>query len=212
MALTVAEDILPVVDGLTLPPPHRDLLAPGVLLRGRDGETHRLPRYFYEVDSWSVALGTPVTAHFGIWEFMDVDLREPAPLRTFPRYVPCAVTALAAALEVFRLDVGVPVRVAANGGYRSPAHAGSASGSPHCWGTAANIYGIGSELLDTQERIERYAAVVRRLLTFTWIRPYGLDIGMADDHLHVDIGYVSTVPRGLSEADDGTAGRHGAQE
>src|SRR5215212_2709914 len=162
----MSDAALPVVDAMSLSTMHRELLRPGALVAGRDGDSHRLPRYFFEVESWALALATPLTAHFGLWEFMDVDLREPLPLRTFPRYVPCAVTLLAAALEVFRLDVGAPVRVSANGGYRSPSHAGSDAGSLHSWGAAANIYQVGPDLLDTQERIERFTAVVRRLLPF----------------------------------------------
>ncbi len=203
MAVTLTDAILPIVDGASLSRVHRDLLKPDEWMRGRDGESHRLPRYFFEVESWPVALATPLTAHFGLWEFMDVDLREPPPLRAFPRYVPCAVGLLAAALEIFRLEVGAPVRIAANGGYRSPSHGGSGAGSPHSWGAAANIYRIGPDLVDTQERIERYTAVIRRLLPLVWVRPYGADISMADDHLHVDIGYVTVVPRGASERDRG---------
>src|SRR5436305_7679795 len=106
---------LPIVDGLALPPRHRALLNPGGLLVGRDGETHRLPRYFYEIASWDVALGTELSPHFAAWEFIDVDVREPGILRTFPRYVPCAVSILASALEAFRNEVGAPVRIMANG-------------------------------------------------------------------------------------------------
>jgi hypothetical protein len=197
--MTASHVPLRVVDGRDLPATHRSLLRPGEALRTRDGEVHALPRFFYEVDSWQTALDAELTPHFGLWEFMEVDVHEPAPLRAFPRYVPCAVTAIAAALEVMRLDIGAQVRVAANGGYRSPAHAGSRSGSPHCWGTAANIYRIGTEMLDSQDRIERYSAVVRRLLPFAWIRPYGSDRGCADDHLHVDLGYLTAVPQGASE-------------
>lgn len=192
---------LPVVDGLDLPARHRDLLKPGGLLAGRDGETHRLPRYFYEIDSWHRALATQLTPHFGLWEFIDVDVRESAPLRVFPRYVPTAVSMLAAALESFRLEVGAPVRVMANGGYRSPSHALSSGGSPHCWGTAADIYRVGTEFLDTPARIERYGTILRRVLPFSRIRPTGAAITATDDHLHVDIGYVTTVPRGASEHD-----------
>ena len=207
----IADTVLPVVDGLSLPASHRELLRPGELVAGRDGDHHRLPRYFYQVESWALAIATPLTTHFGLWEFMDVDLREPRLLRTFPRYVPCAVTLLAAALEVFRLDVGVPVRVSANGGYRSPSHAGSDAGSLHAWGAGANIYQIGPDLLDTQERIERYTAIVRRVLPFAWIRPYGAALGMADDHLHVDIGYATLVPRCASERNDGRFGGSAAR-
>ena len=203
MPVNVVEAPLPVVDGLELSTRHRELLTPGGLLVGRDGETHRLPRYFYEIDSWDRALATPLSANFGLWEFIDVDVREPAPLRIFPRYVPIAVSMLAAALEMFRMEVGVPVRIMANGGYRSPSHALSSGGSPHCWATAADIYRVGSEYLDTPQRIDRYGVIARRVLPFSRIRPAGDAIAPTDDHLHVDLGYVTVVPRGASERDDG---------
>ena len=196
---------LPIVDALRLGESFSQLLKPGALMRAHDGEAHRLPRFFYEVDSWQTALTTQLTPHFGLWELMDVDLHEASTLRLFPRYVPCAVTSLAAALEVFRLEVGATVRIAANGGYRSPTHRGSRAGSPHCWGTAANIYAIGGEPLDTEDQIGRYAAVAMRLLPFAWVRPYGHAPGHADDHLHFDLGYVTTVPNGASEHIDGGA-------
>jgi len=180
---------------------HRDLLKPAAHLRARDGAVHRLPRYFYEVESWQVALATSLTSHFWLWEFIDVDLREAAPVRAFPRYVLCAVSVLAAALEIVRLECSAPVHIAANGGYRSPSHAGSDAASTHCWATAANIYRIGGDLLDSQDRIERYAALVRRVLPFASVRPYGSGAGMTDDHLHVDIGYATLVPHGASEQD-----------
>ncbi len=204
--MTAPPPPLPVVDGLELPEPQRALLNPGGLLAGRDGETHRLPRYFYRIDSWEQALATPVSPNFGLWEFVDVDVREPAALRMFPRYVPTAVSLLAAALETFRGEVGMPVRIAANGGYRSPSHALSTGGSPHCWATAADIYRLGSEYLDTPARIERYGTIARRVLPFARVRPTGAAIGLADDHLHVDIGYVTAVPRGASERDDESPG------
>ena len=204
----IADTALPVVDALSLSAVHRELLRPGELVTGRDGSRHRLPRYFYEVESWALALATPLTTHFGLWEFMDVDLREPRPLRMFPRYIPCAVTLLAAALEVLRLELGLPVRIAANGGYRSPSHGCSDAASLHCWGAAANIYQIGPDLLDTQDRIERCMAVVRRVLPFAWLRPFGAELGTADDHVHIDIGYATLVPRGASERnDEGPGGR-----
>ena len=34
---------LPLVDGLALPQPVRALLTPGLMIRSRDGESHRLP-------------------------------------------------------------------------------------------------------------------------------------------------------------------------
>ena len=168
---------LPVVDGLALPGAVRALLKPGEAVRDRDGESHILPRFFYEVDSPSAALMIQLTPHFALAEFIEVDLHEPARLRDFPRYVPCGVTALASALQVFRTEVAAPVRIAANGGYRSPSHARSRPGSPHGWATAANIYRIGQDWLDTADRIERYAAIARRVLPFAWVRPFGHDAG-----------------------------------
>ncbi len=191
---------LPVVDGLQLPLAHRELLRPGEFMQSRAGELHRLPRFFYAVESSTVAVNTLLTPHFGLWELMEVDLYEAAPLRSYPRYVPCAVSVLAAALEVLRAEVGAPIRVAANGGYRSPAHAGSRSASPHCWATAANVYRIGADYLDTEDKIQRYSVIATRTLAGCWTRPYGADAGYADDHLHLDLGYVTVVPRQTSEA------------
>jgi hypothetical protein len=196
----VTDVALPVIDGLRLDALHRRLLRPGELLRARSGELHRLPRFFYSIESSAVAVGTQLTPHFGLWEFIEVDLHEPEPLRSYPRYLPCAVTALAAALEVLRVELGAPIRIAANGGYRSPAHAASASGSPHCWATAANIYRIGNERVDSPERIAYYADLASRLLVGCWTRPAGGDLGWADDHLHLDLGYVTAVPRRCSES------------
>lgn len=185
---------LPVVDGRELDPARVEALRPGADVMTRDARRHRLPTLYYEVETWATALATTLTAHFRLWEFMDVDVREPAALRAFPRYVPCAVTVLAAALEVFRIDVGAPVRISANGGHRSPSHGGATVASPHAWATAANIYQIGSDMLDSQERIERYAAIARRTLPFAAVRPYGHGAGESDDHLHIDIGYGTVAP------------------
>jgi len=193
---------LRIVDACNLHSAHRQLLLPGELLRTPLGEVHRLPRFFYEVTSTLEAVNTQLTPHFGLWEFMEVDLHEPEPLRTFPRYVPCAVTALAAALEVLRVEIGASIRIAANGGYRSPAHSGSRSASPHCWATAANIYRIGNEYLDSEEKVTRYADLASRVLPGCWTRPYGHEVGFADDHLHLDLGYGTLVPRNASELEE----------
>lgn len=190
---------LPIVDGLLLPAEHRELLRPGELLHTRTGEAHKLPRFFFVVESGSVAVNTQLTPNFGLWEFMEVDLYEAPRLRAYPRYIPCAVTTLAAALEVLRAAVGGAIRVAANGGYRSPAHGVSRGGSPHCWATAANIYRIGHDFLDSEEKIQRYATIAHRTLAGCWTRPYGQNIGCADDHLHIDLGYITVVPREQSE-------------
>ena len=193
---------LPLVDARTLDDARRAALRPDDCVEDRSGDPHRLPRWFYEVDSWDTATKTRLTDHFTLHEFMGVDVRETAVLREFPRYVPIAVTLLAAHLELLRLAVGTYVWVAANGGYRSPSHALTDHASPHCWGTAANIYRVGDDFLDTRERIERIATIATRVTPALWVRPYGAEKGFADDHLHVDIGYARLTPRGRDEERD----------
>jgi hypothetical protein len=185
---------LPIVDGLELDAPVRSLLMPGVAVRDSHARLRRLPRFFYAVESWQTALDTQLTPHFAMWEFMDVDLFEPAPLRRFPRYVPCAVTTLAAHLEVLRAQIGSPIHISANGGYRSPSHGKSIPGSPHCWGTAANIYRIGDQYLDERDAIEKYASLAIDILPALRARPFGPGPGCVDDHVHLDLGYVTAVP------------------
>jgi len=181
---------LPLVAGDELPAEVRQVLRPGETLQDRAGNTRVLPSSFLRVDSWQRAQETLLTPHFACSEFIGVDVREAPLVRTFPRYVPCAIVLLAAGLELFRLEVGTYVHVAANGGYRSPGHALSRHASRHCWGTAANIYRIGDTYLDTREEIEKYAAIARRVIPGAWVRPFGQEDGQADDHLHIDIGYT----------------------
>ena len=193
---------LKIVDANKLDETYRRLLKPGSLVEDREGHRHRLPRFFYEIDSWKTALELKLTSHFSLWEFVNTDVRETELLRTFPRYVPCAVTMLATHLEVFRTEVGTYVHIAANGGYRSPAHALSTHASPHNWATAVNIYRIGNDYLDDKEKIDRYSAIATAALPAVWSRPYGHSVGYTDDHLHLDLGYVTVSPRDLSEGED----------
>jgi len=186
---------LRVVDGIRLPPECRSVLRPGELVRDSVGRSVQLPRYFYEVQSWDEALKVTISPHFGAFEFLDVDLREAEPLRGFPRYLPCGVVALAAALERFRDAVGATVRIAANGGYRSPAHQLSVPTSPHLWGAAADIYRIGNQYLDDLQRIERFGRMAQDVIPGVWVRPAGDRPGTSFDHLHVDLGYLTLVPR-----------------
>ena len=185
---------LPVVRADELPPEVREVLRPGSTLQDRSGTARVLPSSFLRVDSWNQARETLLTPHFTLSELIAVDVREAPPLRSFPRYVPCALLLLAAGLELFRLEVGTYVHVAANGGYRSPGHALSRHASRHCWGTAANIYRIGDTYLDSQEEIEKYAAIARRVIPGAWVRPFGPGDGEADDHLHLDLGYTVFEP------------------
>jgi hypothetical protein len=185
---------LQIVDGFELDAVCRSLLMPNAIVQDARGRRRRLPRFFYSVESWSLALETRLTPHFGLWEFMNVDLYEPEPLRRFPRYVPCAVSMLAAHLEVLRVQLGVPLHIAANGGYRSPSHRRSTPGSPHAWGTAANLYRIGDQYVDDRESIERYSSIATELMPALYVKPYGPGPGSVDDHIHLDLGYVTAVP------------------
>jgi hypothetical protein len=185
---------LPLVRAEDLAPEWRHVLRPGETLRDRSGTARVLPSSFLRLDSWHQALETDLTAHFKAWELIGVDVRETLLARSFPRYVPCAILLLAGALELFRLEVGTFVHVAANGGYRSPAHALSRHASRHCWGTAANIYRVGDTWLDSREELEKYAAIARRVIPGVWVRPFGPEDGEADDHLHIDLGYTVFEP------------------
>ena len=121
-------------------------------------------------------------------------------LSQFPHYVPCAVILLAMFLEDFRREVGGPVFISANGGYRSPAHQIGGAKSIHAWGTAANIYRVGDTFLDDAKSIERYGAIASSLSQAVLVRPFGSNAGETDDHLHLDLGFVSLAPRECSEA------------
>jgi hypothetical protein len=195
---------LPLVLAGELPPGVREVLRPGETLHDRAGIARVLPSSFLRVDSWDQALVTHLTRNFTVSEFIGVDVREAPALRSFPRYVPCALLLLAGALELFRREVATYVHVAANGGYRSPGHALTRHASRHCWGTAANIYRIGGTTLDSREEIERYAAIARRVIPGVWVRPCGQEDGEADDHLHIDIGYTVFDP--VDGPDVGDAG------
>lgn len=185
---------LRIVDGLDLEPGTRAALRPGALVSDAHGRRRRLPRYFYVVDSPRRAQETIVAEHFTMNELVNVDVREARVLLEWPRYVPCAVTLLAAHLELLRMKVGAPVHLAANGGYRSPVHQRAPFATPHSWGTAADIFMIGTERLDDRERIERYAALASAILPGARVSAYGRRAGESDDHLHLDLGYVVHVP------------------
>ena len=189
-----------VVDAFDLDDELRSLLKPGEMLRDQRGRRHRLPRYFYEVPSHEAAVDILLAPHFGLNEFILVDLKEAPRLQQFPRYIPCAVGVLAFFLEQFRAAVNASVHVAVNGGYRSPAHKLSPGALPHMWGTAADIYQIGGSILKAQDQIERYNAIGEELSDDVFVMPYGHEIGTSvDDHLHFDLGYLTFVPREISE-------------
>jgi hypothetical protein len=102
-------------------------------------------------------------------------------------------------LEDFRREIGAPVFISANGGYRSPAHQIGGAKSIHAWGTAANIYRVGDTFLDDAKSIERYGAIASSLSQALLVRPFGSNAGETDDHLHLDLGFVSLAPREFSE-------------
>jgi hypothetical protein len=161
---------------------------------------HHLPRFFYEIGSWQDAHKIRLAAHFTLAELMLVDCREAELLlRYFPHYVPCEIIFLATVLEDFRREVGAPVFISANGGYRSPAHRIGGATSIHAWGTAANIYRIGDIFLDDAKSLEKYGAIAASLSRAVFVRPFGSRKGQTDDHLHLDLGFVSLTPREWSE-------------
>ena len=186
---------LRLMDGRQLERRYRDVLMPGGILCDHAGRARELPRYFYEVSSWDEARATYLSRHFTVSEFIHTDVREAPPLRVFPRYIPYATLLLAFALDQLREAVGTYVFIGANGGYCSPKHRGTGGASPHCWGTAANIYRIGDTYLDSPETIRRYASLAREVIPTVWTRPLGDERMLTDDHLHVDLGYVVSVPR-----------------
>src|SRR5438045_51470 len=164
---------LKVVDAFDLDDELRALLRPGEMVRDAQGRRHRLPRYFYEIATHDDAMSLPLTPHFGMNEFILVDLKEAQRLQTFPRYIPCAVRVLAFYLEQFRAAAGASVHIAVNGGYRSPSHKLSLNATPHMWGTAADVYRIGSNILKAKESIERYNDLAEELSKDVMVIPYG---------------------------------------
>lgn len=193
---------LQAVDGLKQSDEVRAVLRPAELVRGRDGFTRRLPRWFYRVPTWDHAVNTNVTPNFKLWEFLDVDFREHELLRIEPeRFVPAAVTLLAAALEVFRKEVNTYVHISANGGYRSPAHRLSRDASVHCWGVAVHIYRVGDDWLDNEANIKRYGELATQVFPGFRALPYGTGEGRTEDHLHLDLGYLTVVPPEIGDED-----------
>ena len=188
---------LKAVDGLKLSVDHRAALRPGEAVTAENGTVHHLPRFFFEVPSWEEAHSLRVASHFALSELITVDSREAnLLLRTFPHYVPCAILALARYLEDFRREVDAPVFISANGGYRSPLHRINRKMSFHNWGTAADIYRVGDTYLDDEKSITRYAGIAASLGAEVFVRPYK----DGDDHLQVDLGYLTLVPRECSES------------
>lgn len=191
---------LKVVDAFDLDDELRALLRPGEMVRDAQGRRHRLPRYFYEVGTRDEAMTLRITPHFGMNEFILVDLKEAQRLQQFPRYVPCAVRVLAFYLEQFRAAVGASVHIAVNGAYRSPSHKLSLNATPHMWGTAADVYRIGANILKTKETIDKFNDLAEELSDDVNVLPYGHVTGKnADDHVHLDIGYITVIPREISE-------------
>ncbi len=170
-------ETLEVVDGLSLPEEYRKLLRPDEAIADAHGRTLRLPRFFYRVASWEQARAMKLTPHFTLAELMAVDCREaPLLLRTFPHYVPCAVSVLARYLEEeFRTRAGAPVMICINGVYRSPAHGLARTATPHNWAAAADIYRIGDAWLDSSKAMERFARIAESLGQEVFVKPFGHD-------------------------------------
>jgi len=194
-------EVLHAVDGFDLPQEYRVLLRPGEAETDFQGNIHRLPRFFYEIGSWQEANAIRLAPHFTLAELMLVDCREGRLLLSqFPHYVPCTIVLLARFLEDLRREVDAPVFISANGGYRSPAHQIGGAKSIHAWGAAANIYRIGDIFLNDAKSIEKFGSIAASLSPAVFARPFGPERGQTDDHLHIDLGFVSLTPRECSEA------------
>ena len=126
------------------------------------------------------------------------DDKEVKLLRNYPKYIPIGVSLIAAVLSLFRRQIRSSVRIAANGGYRSPGHAINTYMSPHCWGTAVNIYKIGNNFIDNRENMEKYSRLLAETIPGVWIRPYGTTVGTTFDQLHIDVGYTNVFPSNLN--------------
>jgi hypothetical protein len=197
----MSTEVLRAIDGLNLPEEYRALLRPGEAEPDFRGNVHHLPRFFYEISSWKQAHNIRLAPHFTLAELMLVDCREARLLLSqFSHYVPCAIVFLATFLEDFRREVEAPVFISANGGYRSPAHQIGGARSIHAWGTAANIYRVGDIFLNDAKSIEKYGVIAASLGAAVFVRPFGSKRGQTDDHLHIDLGFVSLTPHECSEA------------
>ena len=193
--------VLRAIDGIRLPNEYRVLLRPGEIETDINGTAHRLPRFFYEIASWQEAHEIRLVPHFTLAELMLVDCREAQLLLSqFPHYVPCVIVLLARLLEDFRREVDAPVFISANGGYRSPAHQIGGVKSIHAWGTAANIYRVGDTFLSDARSIEKYRSIAASLSPAVFVRSFGREQAQTDDHLHLDLGFVTLTPRECSEA------------
>lgn len=194
-------ELLRAVDGFDLPQEYCVLLRPGEVETDFQDNIHRLPRFFYEIGSWQEAHAIRLAPHFTLAELMLVDCREGRLLLSqFPHYVPCTIVLLARFLEDLRREVDAPVFISANGGYRSPAHQIGGAKSIHAWGAAANIYRIGDIFLNDAKSIEKFGSIAASLSPAVFARPFGPERGQTDDHLHIDLGFVSLTPRECSEA------------
>lgn len=169
------------------------------MCRDAQGRRHRLPRYFYEVPSHGEAREIRLAPHFGMNEFILVDIKEAPRLQQFPRYVPCAVRLLAFYLQRLREIAGASIHISVNGSYRSPAHKMAMAATPHMWGVAVDIYRIGNTILNSEEAIQKYNRMAEEMSDDWYVMPYGHELGKADDHIHIDLGYLSLIPREINE-------------
>ena len=148
---------------------------PGARCSMTQGHERKLPRYFYEIPTWNAAMELQLSPSFALWEFIQTDVREAAPLRGFPRYVPCAITLTALCTRaVPRSRRHVRAHRARTAAIARRATRRVETRRRIRWGTAVNIYRIGDIYLDDREAIERYAALARQELPGAWTRPFGI--------------------------------------
>ncbi len=190
--MTLVHHKFQAVDGLTLPEEIRSLLRPDEEVALPNKLWGRLPRYFYAVANREEG-NKLLTPNFALAELMIVDCRESRILfERWPRYVPCAIMLLTAFLQAFRDKIGLPVYVAANGGYRSPSHQINKCLGAHSWAIAADIYRVGDTYLTDKYQIEKYGSLAQS--TGFHLKSSRPEVDEASDHLHVELEILSAMP------------------
>ena len=178
--------------------PRGALLRPGEVVADALRRQHTLPRFLRD-QIVGAGQSHALAPHF-IAELITVDCREARccskSFRTTCR-ARFRSSALSGSVSPARRCAGF---IAANGGYRSPAHAFCQPPDPHAWATAANIYRVGDHWLDDREAIEKYARLAEAVAPEFFAKPFGFGPDETDDHLHLDLGYVTFVPRDCDEA------------
>jgi hypothetical protein len=53
--------------------------------------------------------------------------------------------------------------------------------------------------MDSQRNVERFARIAEGIGQEVFVKPFGASPDEADDHLHLDLGFLHVIPRESSE-------------